>query len=72
MDIDVYFLSDLPTQKKEKIDDINRNKSAKLSRHVPLLTKRASINNEIMKSFDKQQFFTINSIAKSECIFIFS
>jgi hypothetical protein len=37
-----------------------------------LLTKRASINNEIFKSFDKQQFFTINSTEKSECIFIFS
>jgi hypothetical protein len=71
MDIDAYCLSDLPTEEREKINDRNRSDSAKLFKPVPLLTKRASCNNEFIKSIDKHRLLTINSMQKSECILIF-
>ncbi|CAF1185184.1 unnamed protein product [Rotaria sordida] len=62
MDINSYCLPDLPaellpqpilTQTKEKVDNINRSKSAKQLGHVPILTKRA----DLVQSIDKQQQF---------------
>ena len=60
MDINAYFLSDLSIEQKEKINGENhRNKSAK---HISLLTKRTSLNNQCIHSFDQSQNVITNVI----------
>jgi hypothetical protein len=69
MDIDAYCLPDLPskpilTQTKQQIDDRNReNKSATQFR------QQISLNNEFVKSMDRQQQFILTE--KLECWFFF-
>ncbi|CAF3567379.1 unnamed protein product [Rotaria sp. Silwood1] len=76
MDIDAYCLPDLPvesrpqpnsTQKKQKIDNINRSKSAQQLQHTPIITKRSlTKNNFIQSSIDRQQFLQTHSEEKLE------
>ncbi|CAF5185471.1 unnamed protein product, partial [Rotaria sp. Silwood1] len=76
MDIDAYCLPDLPvesrpqpnsTQKKQKIDNRNRSKSAQQLQHTPIITKRSlTKNNFIQSSIDRQQFLQTHSEEKLE------
>lgn len=71
MDIDAYGLSDLPPPSPQPSNNINRSENTKQPEHAPILTKRASLNNDSIKSIDKQQL-PIRSAKISEGICFFS
>lgn len=65
MDIDAYYLPDLPPQPivKQQIDDTNRQ-----NKNDEQFTRQISVNNEFVKLIDKQkQLLT----AKFECSLFF-
>jgi hypothetical protein len=55
MDIDSYCLSDLPLSSPQPSNNINRSENTNQSKYLPILAKRVSLNNDYIKSIDKQQ-----------------
>jgi len=55
MDINAYCLSDLPPSSSQPSNHLNSIENIEQSECVPILTKRASLNNDYIKSIDKQQ-----------------
>ncbi len=71
MDINAYCLSDLPPPSSQPSNHLNSIENTEQSECVPILTKRASLNNDSIKSVDKQQLLR-RSAKILRCICFFS